>query len=178
MRQLLARSGSRQVGCKGLTFIELLTTLILLLILTIVGVPFFNNTLQIRRLSGATQKLVSELRYLQSVAVTQDGLFRFHSGTDPGVNRVGQYRLEQSTDGGTFWNGISAWTELSREFPGSTFSIQDTSAAPVHEIRFNSKGAIANPAGLTYPLRIQVSGTPLAGNKTIEVRLIGSVRIL
>jgi Tfp pilus assembly protein FimT len=169
---------ARQLPCRGFSLIETVVLVAAVAVLVGVALPSFTGALQTRRMSAATRKLAGDLRSIQSTAVARGGLYRLHSGADPAVNQPGQYRLEQSSDGGTTWTGITLWTNVSTEFPGvSLTSIRDSAGAPVtlYEVRFNSRGATANPGGPSYPLNIVISG--LAGSQTIQVRWTGSVRV-
>ena len=169
--------GMRGSG-RGYTVVELLVAIVLVVILAGVSIPVFTAALQNRRLDGAVRKIVGDLRYAQSLAVAQGGLYRLHSGDEPGVNQPGRYRLERSTDGGSNWGGVTSWYDLSSEFQGAGISsIQDSAGSPltIYEVRFNSRGACANCSTLTPPIVITVSGA--SGTRTIQVRSTGSVRI-
>ncbi len=164
--------GSRQ----GFTAVEFLVGLIVTGLFTIVSIPLFTTTLQSLRLNGAARKIAGDLRYAQSLAVAKGGLYRFHSGYDPAAGSPGQYRLEQSTDGGTTWSGVTSWYTLSSDFQGVSFSsAKDSSASPVtvYEVRFNSLGSCANCPGLTAPIVIAASSS--SGTRTVQVRSAGSV---
>lgn len=164
---------------RGFTIVELLVALAMVAILAGVSLPVFTAALQNRRLDGAVRKIVGDLRYAQSLAVAQGGLYRFHSGDDPLANQPGRYRLERSTDGGNNWSEVTPWYTLSSEFQGAGISnIKDSSGIPltIYEVRFNSRGACANClTPRTPPIVITVSSA--SGTRTIQVRSTGSVRI-
>lgn len=172
------RGTTRRPPCGGFSLLETVLVVVAVAILAGLAVPSLNATLQIRRLSAATRKVIGDLRSIQTAAVARGGLYRLHSGTDPAVSQPGQYRLEQSLDGGTTWSGITAWTDLSAEFQGVSFSgIRDSAGTPatLYEVRFNSRGATANAGSPSYPLNVEISG--LAGSQTIQVRWVGSVKV-
>jgi Tfp pilus assembly protein FimT len=161
---------------RGVTLVELLSLVLVTGILGMVAIPQFSASLQSFRLNGAARKIVADLRLAQSHAVAQGGLYRFHSGNEPGVGHPEQYRLEQSTNGGSTWSGVTAWYRLASDFQGiRVLSVQDSagSPVPVYEVQFNSQGACANCPGLTTPIVIAVSGP--AGTRAIQVRSAGSV---
>lgn len=168
-----------QAGRKGFTLIELLVMLFIVGLLAGVSLPVFTSALQNRRLDGALRKIMGDLRYVQSLAVAQGGLYRFHWGDDPLAGQSGKYRLEQSTDGGATWSQVTPWYSLSSEFQGASIaSIRDSAGSPltIYEVKFNSRGACANCLSpTTPPILIRVSSA--AGARTIQVRITGSVRI-
>lgn len=167
---------------RGFTLAELVVAVGLTAILAAAAIPAFTATIQNRRLNGAAMKIVSDLRYAQSMAVSQGGLVRLHSGDDQQLNpqQPGRYLLEQSTDGGTTWNALpnSSWYLLSSEFPAANIvSIQDSSGTPqpVIGINFTSRGMVNN-AGVTYPITINVAGE--AGTRTIQIRQTGNLGVI
>jgi Tfp pilus assembly protein FimT len=161
---------------------ELVIVVGLTAILVAAAIPAFTATIQNRRLNGAVMKIVSDLRYAQSMAVSQGGVVRLQSGNDPLVNppQPGRYRLERSANGGAPWNPLpnSTWYLLASEFPAATIvSIQDSAGNPqtVYEVRFTSRGMVNN-AGVTYPIVINVSGE--AGARTIQIRQTGNLGVI
>lgn len=163
---------------RGFTAVELLVAIAVTALLAAVSMPVFTAALEHRRLEGAVRKVLGDLRYTQSLAVAQGGLYRLHSGDDPLANKPGKYRIERSTDGGITWSEVTPWYPLSSEFQGASLSsIRDSAGTPLtlYEVRFNSRGACANCATLTPPIVITVAGT--SGTRTIQVRSTGSVRI-
>ncbi len=147
-------------------------------ILAVLGFPMFKETMQTRRLGAATRQVTEDLRYVQSLAISQGSLYRFHSGSDPGINLTNHYRLEQSTDDGATWTPIRPWTDLSADFSGVGFTIRDTANTTLHEVRFNARGAAIHPGSSNYPFSVNVSGV-VSGQprtSTIMVRRTGSVK--
>jgi len=160
---------------RGFTLIGLLVLVLLTGIFATLAMPQFTVSL---RLNGAARKVVADLRQAQSLAVARGGLYRFHSGDDPGAGHPEQYRLEQSTNGGTTWSGVTPWYTLASDFHEvSLSSVQDSagSPVPVYEVQFNSRGACANCPGFTTPIVIALASP--SGTRSIEVRSAGSVRI-
>ena len=168
----------RRRGCRGLGLLEIVVVVAIIAVLAVLGLPIFNETMQTRRLSAATRQVTEDLRYIQSLAISQGSLYRFHSGTDPGINLTNQYRLEQSTDDGATWTAIGPWTDLSADFSGVGFTIRDTANTALHEVRFNARGAAIHPGSANYPFSVNVSGVVSGQPKTntIIVRRTGSVK--
>ena len=168
----------RRRSCRGLSLLEIVVVVAIIAVLAVLGLPVFNETMQTRRLSAATRQVTEDLRYIQSLAISQGSLYRFHSGTDPGINLTNQYRLEQSTDDGTTWTAIGPWTDLADDFSGVGFTIRDTANTALHEVRFNARGAAIHPGSANYPFSVNVSGV-ISGQprtSTIMVRRTGSVK--
>jgi Tfp pilus assembly protein FimT len=165
---------------RGVTAFELIIAVAIIGIMSAVAVPLFRNTIAQRRLSSSVQRVASDLRYAQSLAVSKGTLHRFHSAADPIVNQPGKYRLEESTDGGTNWSPLTGWWyALSTDYgSGATLqSIRDGAASPVtlYEVRFNSRGLAANPGSVTYPVTLTIATE--AGTGTVRVMWAGTVRV-
>ena len=163
---------------RGVTLVEVVIVVLLTGIFATLAMPQFTASLQSFRLNGAARKIVADLRQAQSLAVAQGGLYRFHSGNDPGAGHPDQYRLEQSTNGGTTWSEVTPWYTLASDFQGvSILTVQDSAGTPVpvYEVQFNSRGACANCPGLTTPIVIAVASP--SGTRAIQVRSAGSVSI-
>lgn len=163
---------------RGLSLLEIVVVAAIIAVLAGLGLPIFSQTMQTRRLSAATRQVTGDLRSLQSLAISQGSLFRFHSGTDPGINLINQYRLERSTDDGATWTPIGPWTDLSADFSGVGFTMRDTANTMLHEVRFNARGAAIHPGSSNYPYSVNVSGV-VGGQprtSTIMVRRTGSVK--
>ena len=163
----------------GFTLVELIIVVAILVMMLAVAMPLFFQVIAQRKLTGAVARVAADLRYVQSHAVTQGGLFRVHHGDDAG--QAGKYRLEQSSDGGTTWvatPGQSAWISLSSEYQGSSLqSIKDNDGAGATRfwVRFNAQGAADNP-GFTYPIKLTVVAQSGATG-TVTVLRTGAVRV-
>ncbi|MFQ5881714.1 MAG: Tfp pilus assembly protein FimT/FimU [Candidatus Methylomirabilales bacterium] len=181
-----------KAGRKGLTAMEVVIAVALVAILAGVAMPVFLTVIQNYRFKGAVRSVASDIRYAQSLAVTNGGIYGFHWGGDPNeVSPPGPnfYRIEKNTGTVCNWplvgdtvgsnaNVITNWFDLSAEFQGITIdSITDSTPVAIGGVAFNSRGASDNPCtGVTYPITITVSNAS-GTTKTIEVRSAGSVRI-
>jgi prepilin-type N-terminal cleavage/methylation domain-containing protein len=193
---LRARDGSieemiREMGRKGFTVVEILIALVVAGILIGAAMPSFLGLIERSRIDAATRQLVSEIRAVQSLAVTRGGVFGLHWGGDPFVGMsTNLYRLERDGTGACGWpaptdtmatnaNVIRDWRDLSIEYPGITITaVQDNGGTTLGGVMFNSVGASVNTCGgVNFPVTITVAdGT--GGTRIIQVRSAGSVRIL
>jgi len=136
--------------------------------LAIIGMPWFSGLMQSYRLNAATLQVTSDLRYAQSLAVSNGGYYRFHWGNDALVNQSNSYRIEKSTNG-TSWpvasatmasdpNVISSWMNIGTSYPGMTLTaVNDANNATLTGVVFNSRGSSSDPSNVSVkpaPLRI------------------------
>jgi len=163
-----------QGGGKGFTVIELLVALAMIVILVGASMPFFLTLLQNYRFDGAVQKVLVDLRYAQSVAVSRGGQAAFHWGNDLIPAKPNTYRIERSTDGGGTWTEVTGWYDLAGEFQGITIqSVKDNAGVTLSRVRFDARGA--SIATTSHPIRITLVNT--AGTlRTVEVLPTGTVR--
>jgi prepilin-type N-terminal cleavage/methylation domain-containing protein len=162
---------------RGFTLIELVTAVAIVGLMVGVGAPFFAKTIAQRRLSGTAERIATDLRSVQTQAVSQNGTYRLHSGADPAEGKAGQYRLERNVGGAT-WTPVGAWYSLSQDYLGGTLAgITDSATSPttLYEVRFGPQGSVTNSGALTYPIVLTVT-TP-AGTRSIKVMRTGAVRI-
>jgi type IV fimbrial biogenesis protein FimT len=160
----------------GFTLIELVITVAIMVMMLAVAMPLFFQIMAQRRLTAAVERVTGDLRYAQSQAVTQGGLFRLHEGGDAG--QAGKYRLEQSTDGGATWTPLTAWYDLSTDYKGSSVQgIKDNAGAGAtrYWIGFNAQGAATGPAGVVYPVDLTVVAAT-GSTKTKQILRTGTIR--
>lgn len=174
----------------GFTLIEILLVVVVAVTLIGVAIPVFSRVMQTYRLNGAARQVVSEMRRVQSLAVTRGGVFGFHWGGDPVPTgrSDSEYRIERDATGAcgfpppTDTTGnpdvITEWTDLARDFTGVTISsFQDNSATDLGGVMFDSQGAALNTCtAVAFPLTVTVADTE-GETRTIEIRSAGSVRI-
>jgi prepilin-type N-terminal cleavage/methylation domain-containing protein len=162
----------------GFTLVELVIAVAIMVMMLAVAMPLFFQIMAQRRLTAAVERVAGDLRYVQSQAVTQGGLFRLHEGGDAG--EAGKYRLEQSIDGGANWTPLTAWYFLSTDYQGSSVQgLKDNSGAGTtrYWIGFNAQGAATGPAGVVYPVDLTVV-TPTGTTKAIRILRTGTIRVL
>ena len=179
------------VGSTGFTAIELLITVAIAAILIGAAIPSFLGLIQSSRLDAATRQVVSEIRKVQSLAVTRSGVFGFHWGGDPNIAGLAnsQYRLEQDGIAGCDWPAptdtlatnadvITDWADLAGPYPGVTITaVRDKNNVLLGGAIFDALGGSMNPCtAAAFPLTITLMD-PSGATRTIQVRSAGSVRI-
>ena len=180
-----------RVGSTGFTAIELLIALAIASILVGAAMPALLAATQRSRLDAATRQVVSEIRKVQSLAVTRSGVFGFHWGGDPNIAGLAnsQYRLERDGIGGCAWPAptdtlatnadvITDWADLAGPYPGVTITtVRDKNNVLLGGAIFDALGGSVNPCtAAAFPLTITLMD-PSGATRTIEVRSAGSVRI-
>lgn len=192
-RGAMRRRPVGRLGSQGFTVIELLSALVIAAILIGAAMPSFLSMIRGSRLNAATRQVVSEIRAVQSLAVTRGGVFGFHWGGDPLVGMATSvYRIESNQTGNcpdwplpadtmaTNPDVIRDWRDLSIEYPGVTITaVQDNGGNPLGGVMFNSQGASVNtcPPAVSFPLTVTIADG--SGNtRTVEIRSAGSARIL
>lgn len=159
---------------RGMTVVEVVTVGAILVILVAFAFPMFSRTIAQRRLTGAVERVANDLRYARSLAVTEGGTRRLHSGDEGGV-QPGQYRLEQSPNGLAPWTSLTPWHSLAAEYRDSVIaSIKEgpPTNATIYEVSFNGQGAAAN-AGAKFPISITI--TSPVGTQSIQVMRTGNI---
>jgi len=184
--------GIRRLGSGGFTLVELLTAVVIAVILIAAAMPVLLGAVQGSRLEAATRQIVSEIRKVQSLAVTRRGVFGFHWGGDPTVAGLSasQYRIERDATGTCAWPPASAstadpnpdvitdWFDLSGPFPGVTITaVKDNNNVVVGGVIFDSIGASVNTCtAATFPLTMTLADTS-GRTRIIEIRSAGGVNI-
>lgn len=180
----------RSPGESGFSVLELATAVAIMAIIALATLPMLTNFQDTYRLRGAAQQVIADLRYAQGVAISRGGIVGLHNGGDPLVNKANQYRIERSTTGlvGT-WpatsdtptsnaNVITDWTNLGTGYPGVTIaSFKDNNNLSVTYVMFNSLAASVNPltGGFANPVTVTLSNP--SGNKQIQTKSNGSIKI-
>ncbi len=184
LARALAKSthmGNAPATARGFTLLQVVIVVSIMACLAAIGIPFMNTALQTRRLNGATRQITSDLRYVQSLAISKDGLYRLLAGTDASVSpaRPNNYLIQSSPDGGTTWAQIGQWVNIPAVYPGVTFTITATGGSSLTQIQFNSRGVALNPTNPTFPINVNVTGLIHVTSTTnqIAVQRTGAVTI-
>ncbi len=162
----------------GFTLVELVIVVAILFMMLAVAMPLFFQIIAQRRLTGAVERVATDLRYVQSLAVTQGLVHRLHSGADGAVGRPGEYRLERDNGAGG-WVALDGWYKLSSDYEGSSLqSVKDNGGTTIvtYDVRFNAQGAVANTGIGSYPIVLTLVGKSGA-TRTVQVLRSGVVRM-
>ncbi len=183
-------SAARGLGSGGFTVVELLSALVIAAILIGAATPSFLGLIRGSRLNAATRQVISEIRAVQSLAITRGGVFGFHWGGDPAVGMATSvYRFERDGTGlcdfpaptetaATNPDVIRDWRDLAIEYPGVTITtVQDFGGNPLNGLMFNPQGASVNTCtAVSFPVRVTIADGS-GDTRTIEIRSAGSARI-
>ena len=177
---------------EGFTAFELLVVVTVTAILAAVGMPVFLGLTETYRLNAATRQVATEIRRVQSLAVSRGSVVGFHWGGDPNLPAPGrldsEYRIERDATGACGYpppddtstnpDVITDWTDLTRDYRGVVISaVQDTDGTALGGVMFNGRGTSVNTCtGVAFPLTVTVADTTGA-TRTIQVRSAGSLRI-
>jgi Tfp pilus assembly protein FimT len=162
----------------GLTLVELVIAVGIVILIATFSMPMFSQIIAQARVRGALERIANDLRYAQSLAVTEGTVHRLHSGADGTVGRPGEYRLERDNGVGG-WTQIGTWYNPTSDYDGSVLqSVTDNlgTAIATFDVRFNSQGAVANGIGVNYPIRFTVVA-PSGATRTVQVLRTGVIRI-
>ncbi len=180
------------LGSQGFTVPELLVATVVAVILIGAAMPSLLGVIQRSRLDAATRQVVSDLRAVQSLAVTTGGTYGLHWGGDPLVTDYSNshYRIEREVTSPCTWpqqddtiggsaNVITIWKDLSAEFSGvSIESVGDSNSVTLGGVMFNSRGASVNACiAVTFPVTLTVADATGA-TRAIEIHRTGRIRVL
>ncbi len=141
------------------TLAELLVVIGIVVILTSVSVPLFRNTRPSLQLSGVTRDLVTDLRYAQQLAVTEQADHGVYFST----TTEDKYQIIRHEN--------TATTTIKEKSLPEGINFQYISPLTDNEIRFNPYGAVKEAATTTLSnLKNET--------KTIRVSPSGFVKIL
>ena len=177
----------------GFTMLEILVAMAMLAILAGISMPVFSNTMASYRFNGAVWRVLSDIRYAQSLAVANSRIYSWHWGGDGGAPGPTQSRVEKWPGAACSWppvadtvstngNVITNWYDLAaKDYPGvSILSVKDNGGTTVGAVAFNARGASQPPSPcntvVVYPVTITVR-SPAGATRTIRVQSAGGVSI-
>ena len=148
------------------TFIELLTTMVVVAILAVLAVPRFDIVYDIK-VNGAAKKIVADIRYVQSVAIARhtDTRIVFDTGTDT-------YQADYYTDSAT-WNPVTdpfTRGDLSTDFDTHTqyggIDISSVDFGGTNTLMFNREGQPESQGGSDRSASVTITykGTAITVN--------------
>jgi len=154
MKKLFQHSEFSIQNLKGFTLAELLTAITIVIILASISITAFRNIRPSLQLSGTARNLVTDLRYAQQLAVTEqkDHGVRFSTTTEDKYQII---RHENTTT-----------TVLKEELLPEEIDFQQITPLINNEIRFNPYGAVKeegeitliNTKNVTTTIKISPSG--------------------
>lgn len=158
-----AAGGWRPISRNGFTLMEFLVIIGIIGILALIGIPTFRSYQPTLQLSGSVRNLVSDLRYAQQLAVTEQIEYgvRFSTTTDPKYYQIIKY-------GGT------TSTVKTVEFPEEIIRVSISDLSDINsdkEARYIPYGSVREEGEIT--LENSKNATT-----TIEVRPSGFVKII
>lgn len=184
---------SGEIGRGGYTLVELVVVVGILIVLTMIGLPFFTAMMQNSRLDAGTRQIAQDIREARSKA-TQTGwqykIVGFNAGGSSTYKN--QYRLvgrktgvAWPADTGPTFNFptppdtatqmAGPWINFNRDYPG--VSLIPASSSASFYVSFKSNGATFENSGFgLFPngLNVVLQG---GGSRQVMVTSIGSVRI-
>lgn len=113
-----ARSGQRFL--KGLTLIELLITVAIVTILALLAVPSFQRMMDTRRVVGAADNLLAELRHAQTESVKRNVQVKFQ--VTPGTSTWSYTTVDGGLNTGSTADDTNIKTVSSTDYNGIQFS--------------------------------------------------------
>ena len=141
----LSRDAAR---ASGFTLVELLTVVVVLVVLTLIAAPSFNELIRSQRVQMAAMDLFTSLLRARSEAIKQN--------TDVTLSPTGAWA------GG--WAVASGGTNIDTHSATSDISISDPGA-----VTYRSSGRVAG----TTPPKFSVSATQTATKRCVQVNLSG-----
>ncbi|MFA5027497.1 MAG: hypothetical protein WC713_06435 [Candidatus Methylomirabilota bacterium] len=173
-------------SARGFTTLEVIVVLVIGVIVSVIAVPNLIGTIQRYRVRGGADQVMSELRRLQSLAMTTGTRHRLAvADCASGPSPCKRYRIEREASGtwpavsdgtGTNANVLSEWVDLQRVYSSVRIaSLKDAGSLDVSGVVYDSRGASATP-GASYPLTFVIAHASGA-QRTVVVRSAGSVRM-
>jgi Tfp pilus assembly protein FimT len=155
---------------RGLTLVELVVAVFVLLMIVLIGMPAFTNMMAQRRLMGAVGRVSADLRSIQSRAVRLGYKHQLSYA-------AGSYTLQSYNTATNAYVSLGPSYSVATDYTGvSLASIIDNAGAGVNvaAIVFRPQGDVDPTIG-TFPIVLTVSGT--AGTRAIQVTRSGSIRM-
>jgi len=179
----------RQVGREGYTLIELAIVVGIIIVMVMVGLPFFTAMMQNSQLDGATRQLAGDVRDARSLA-TQTGwqyqIVGFNAGGSSTYKN--QYRMLARSSSGVAWPANTGpmlnfptppggatqmagpWINFNQIYPG--INLNASNSNPSFYVSFSSQGVSFE--SMSFPLQFSNQS---GGSRQVSVTSAGSVRI-
>ncbi len=180
---------ARQVGRKGYTLIEIAVVVGIIIVMAMVGLPFFTAMMQNSRLDGATRQLADDVREARSKATLSGWQYRILGGNAGGSSSyTNQYRLMGRSSTAIAWpvdtspyfnfptpspgatQMAGPWINFNQLYPGINLNPSNSNTS--FYVSFSSQGVTFE--SMSFPIQIfNQSG----GSRQVSVTSAGSVRI-
>lgn len=178
--------GSSAGDGRGFSTLEILIVLVIAVIVSVIATPSLIGNIQRYRVRSGADQIASELRRIQSLAMTSGVRHRLVVGNcTAGPSPCRRYRIEREAAGvwpaasaetGTNANVLSEWVDLQGGSSSVRLaSLKDNGGGDVTAVLFDSRGASVT-AGVPYPLTFTVLHAK-GFQRTVVVRSAGSVRM-
>jgi Tfp pilus assembly protein FimT len=179
--------GSHTAEGRGFTTLEIIIVLVIAIIVSAIAAPNLIGNIQRYRVRSGADQVMSELRRIQSLAMTAGSRHRLTVGNClSGLTPCKRYRSEREASGawpaasdvtGTNSNVLSDWVDLQQSLSSSVRlkSLKDNAGSDVAAVLFDSRGASVT-AGASYPLTFTIAHAT-GYERTVVVRSAGSVRM-
>jgi type II secretory pathway pseudopilin PulG len=167
IREGAERSGGHD---RGYTLVEAVVVFAIGAIILVAGISYVRGTMSAYQRTSAARQVLSEIRRMQSLALTRGGLFGLPWGGDPAASRTtDEYRLVRNTTAGCSLPATSAstdgttviqsWRHLGDDYGGVTIqSIKDAGNVDVYKIMFNAMGQSVNTCATTnFPVTVTLA---------------------
>ncbi|MBI4537842.1 MAG: hypothetical protein HY712_07790 [candidate division NC10 bacterium] len=182
--------GSRGTGgwAGGFTTLEILIVVAIVVVVALVAMPNIMGTIQRYRLRSGADQVMSDLRQIQTLAMTKGVRHRLTvSDCASGPTPCKRYRLERQASGvwplatsGSGGDVLSEWVDLQSLFGGIRLkSLADgSSGSSLDSVVFDARGASVTAATPYNPINVTITIAHTSGQeRSVWVRSAGSVRM-
>ncbi len=175
------------IRSRGFTTLEILIVVSIVVVVALVATPNILGTIQRYRLRGGADHVMSNLREIQSLAMTTGARHRLTvSDCTSGPSPCKRYRLERQAgtwpapSSGSGGAVLTEWVDLQRIFTGIRLSsmVDSSTSTNVDSVVFDPRGASVAATSPYSPINVTITITHTSGQvRRVLVRSAGSVRM-